>query len=394
MGKIEHNDHYDIVIVGGGAVGLSLLHSLSNLPRQPFFKILVLESRKSANLAQDRFIVLSDSSRKFYQNLGYWQAIYCHCTPIESIQVSVQGQYGTSLLTANDMADTALGYVISLNQLETILAKNEAVSIGSRLVDCTYQEDIWQITYTQDEQIKRITTQWLIGADGQDSLVRVKNNIGLIKKAYGHQAIIGTVNTCGHANQAFERILAKGAIAFLPLPDKRAVFIWTLPDGQAREWFEKTDDELLNLLQKEFGYRLGILSDLQSKKIFPLHMMQAQYQGKANEKLLLMGTAALSLHPIGAQGLNLSLRNIHSLIALIQAQLYNQSVSIQTVIQQYLELVQTDQFQTGWITDKLASYVAGGPFPKPVRALGLILFDSIPPLRRVFTRMNMGLGVL
>lgn len=390
-------EHYDIVIVGGGAVGLSLLHSLSR-----FFKILVLESRKSLPLSQDRFIVLSDSSRKFYQNLALWQAIAPHCTPIERIEVSVQGEYGTSSLNTNNTAYPAMGYVISLHQLEAILLNNIdnlnlQISIGSRLTECEYQDNIWKIDYIQNETVQKITAHCLIGADGQDSLVRLKNNIGLTKKSYNHQAIIGTVSTQGHGCQAFERILAKGAIAFLPLPDKRAVFIWTLPDNQAQAWFEESDEALLNLLQNEFGYRVGKLSDLQFKKIFPLNMTQADLQGRSTQKLLLMGTAALSLHPIGAQGLNLSLRNIQGFVKLIQRQLHvdpEKSLNIEKLIQDYLMLVHNDQVQTQWITDALASYVAGGPFPKSVRALGVTLFDSLSPLKKAFTQMNMGLGVL
>lgn len=392
---MDEMDHYDIVIVGGGAVGLSLLYSLS-----AFFKILVLESRKNIPVSQDRFIVLSNSSRKFYQNLALWQAIEPHCSAIESIEVSVQGEYGTSVLKTNNTLHPAMGYVISLHTLEAILShtldnRSLNIGIGARLTECYYQENTWKIEYIQNEMVKKVTAQCLIGADGQDSLVRIKNNIGLTKKSYNHQAIIGTVTTQGHAGQAFERLLAKGAIAFLPLADKRAVFIWTLPDNYAKAWFEKPDEALLNILQNEFGYRLGKLSDLQCKKIFPLNMTQADLQGKAYQKLLLMGTAALSLHPIGAQGLNLSLRNIQSFVNLIQMQLHHEaSVNIEKLIQDYLEGVGSDQFQTQWMTDTLATYVAGGPFPKSIRALGVTLFDSLSPLKNAFTRMNMGLGVL
>lgn len=403
-------DYYDIVIVGGGAVGLSLLGSLL---KKTDLKVLILESRaasnsdqtesKNLNMNQDRFIVLSNSTRKFYQHLGCWQAIEEHCAPIESIEVSAQGQYGTSELKATHITAPALGYVISLYQLEKTLEEtleitldslSACLAMGARLVKGEFIETQWQITYTQNGLLKTLNTQCLIGADGKDSLVRTQNQIGITTKSYGHQAIIGTVRVQKKTNQAFERFLSNGAIAFLPLKNQRAVFIWTLPDNEAQAFFQKTESECLIALQAAFGYRLGKLSDLQAKKIFPLNMMRADCQGKPAEKLLLMGSAALSLHPIGAQGLNLSLRNIHLLAQLIDAQKQDTFFCFTTLIQQYLEKIEDDQAHTIWITDKLASYVSGGPFPLPLRALGIVLFDSLPPLKRAFTNLNTGLGVI
>lgn len=392
-------DVYDIVIVGGGAVGLSLLRSLSKMPD---LKVLVLESRAISNCDplsasnQDRFIVLSNSTRKFFQELGCFDVVHTHCTPIDTIEVSAQGQYGTSQLKASDLKTAALGYVISLYQLEKILETDlsqDSLCMGAKLTQCEWVDNEWLITYTQNSQIKTIQSKCLIGADGQHSLVRTQNQIDLKTKTYGHQALIGTVNVQSHTYPAFERFLKKGAIAFLPLKDQRAVFIWTVPEDEAQQLFQKEEAEFLNILQDCFGYRLGKLSNLQGKKVFPLTMTQADVQGKAYQSLLLMGTSALSLHPIGAQGLNLSLRNIGLLAKLLNEQ-KDCTLCFKKLIQQYLEKIQQDQKQTIWMTDKLASYVSGGPFPLPLRALGILLFDGISPLKKMFTHLNTGLGVI
>jgi 2-octaprenyl-6-methoxyphenol hydroxylase len=384
--------HYDIVIVGGGAVGLSLLWSLSKT--KPL-KILLLESKEQANLNlsadsilnQDRFIVLSDSSRRFFQFLGCWQAIEAHSTPISAIELSVQGQYGTSTLKADDLKVPALGYVVSLYQLENSLesgCSDQNLMRGASLVECTY-DNHWHLTYTQNSKNHSITSDYLIGADGQDSQVRIQNQIELKIKEYGHQAIIGSVQVENSSHQAYERFLDKGAIAFLPLNNHRAVFIWTLPDNEAHILFKKEDPDFLNHLQNEIGYRLGRLSKLQNKKRFPLTMSEAQIQGIAHKKMLLMGAAALNLHPIGAQGLNLSLRTIKGLTQLMQTDA--------RWIEHYLEAIRVDQFQIRWMTDALASYVSGGPFPLILRGLGLSIFDHVPFLKRTFTKISTGLGV-
>lgn len=377
--------HYDIVIVGGGAVGLSLWRCLSDITN---LKILILDARREVD--QDRFIVLSESSRKFYQTLGLWSVIEKHCVPISAVQLSMQGQYGTSVLKANQIRCPALGYVMSLYQLEKNL-DNHLIQ-NARLIEC-YHHHQWQLIYEQNSVMNHVTAECLIGTDGQDSVVRTQNQIKLITKAYGHQAIMGIVSVQIESSYAFERFLKKGAIAFLPLKNKRAVFIWTLPNEEALALFQEMDQTLLNRLQNEFGYRLGKLSDLQSKKIFPLNMTQADCQGTPPKKLLLMGAAALNLHPIGAQGLNLSLRTIECFSRLLKDQERQSSYCFETLIHAYLETIRSDQIQARWMTDKLASYVSGGPFPLPMRALGMMVFDSMPFFKKTFTKMSTGLGI-
>lgn len=377
--------HYDIVIVGGGAVGLSLFGCLSKVKN---LKILVLDSRRDLN--QDRFIVLSEVSRQLYKRLGCWPVIEKECVPISAIQVSMQGQYGTSVLKADQIGCSALGYVIALSQLEKALAS--PLVQNARLIECYFNHK-WQLKYEQNSVVNHITSDCLIGTDGQNSVVRTQNKIPLITKEYGHQALMGTVSVQVDSPYAFERFLKKGAIAFLPLKNKRAVFIWTLANEQALALFQETDQALLNLLQAEFGYRLGKLSDLQSKKIFPLNMTQAQCQGKPDRNLLLMGAAALNLHPIGAQGLNLSLKTIEILSRLFKDQENQPVYCFERLIQAYLEAIGPHQLQARWMTDKLASYVSGGPFPLPLRGLGMMIFNTLPFLKKTFTKVNAGLGL-
>ena len=140
----------DIVIVGGGAVGLSLFHALKNITPN----VILLESRaKNVLNIQNRVIGLSVSSQKFLHSLSLWDQIQKYCTPIKSVEVTVEKQFGSSVLSAEEQGFPALGYVIGLQQIESILYDRidahlkEKIFFEAPLINCHQMNNLWHLTY-------------------------------------------------------------------------------------------------------------------------------------------------------------------------------------------------------------------------------------------------------
>jgi len=107
-----------------------------------------------------------------------------------------------------------------------------------------------------------------------------------------------------------------------------------------------------------------------------------------------MGNAAHHLHPIAAQGLNLSLRDIWQLRSQIlksQHSTYKRELGQADFLREYASARQTDQARVIFMTDKIARFMSGGPLSMRLRAAGMTLFDALSPLKPLFTRLCMGL---
>ena len=149
-----------------------------------------------------------------------------------------------------------------------------------------------------------------------------------------------------------------------------------------------TDKAFLSACQEALGSSYGKLKGLGKRMVLPLSMQVAKKQ--TSHRFLLMGNAAHSLHPIAAQGLNLSLRDIWQL----KKQLTGKSIQDlgnNAFLEVYSKARQGDQGRIIFATDKIAKYLSGGPLPMSLRALGVSLFDSFSPAKKLFTRYSMGL---
>lgn len=294
---------YDVVIVGGGMVGAALGCAL----QRPTLRIALIDA--NAALAKDsRLIALNHSSYLLLKNLLIWPAIAPHATVIQQVHVSSRGQFGSTCLKAQDVGLTELGYVVPAHHLNTALyAALTSVDIlrPTELVDLTQHTDHVHLQLTDRE----ITTGIVIAADGTHSTVRRCLNIPTETIDYHQQALVTiTQLSRSHHHTAYERFLPTGAIAMLPLPDQQAATIWSDTDTHIARLLALTPSDFLQELQQQFGYRLGRFTQIAERVTYPLKFVKALKQ--VEQRVLLIGNAAHTVHPIAAQGLNLALHEI------------------------------------------------------------------------------------
>ncbi len=388
--------HYDCVIVGGGIVGASMAIMLG----QMHYRVLLLE--KQSVLAQPepmdaRTIALSYASFCIYSALGLWQPVADKAVPIEQVWVSMQGQYGGSHLDCQQEGLPALGFVVGAQHLEEVLygalASLETVTVlrPATLLSQQGYPDNWHLLVQAQDATQAVTCRLLVAADGVQSILRESQGIPWVKKDYGHYAIM--TNVRWHAatkGVAIERFLPQGAIALLPWQNDWATCIWTLAQVQAKTLSALPADEFLAACQRALGGRMGQLLQVGKRHCFPLQMQFATTQ--ITSRFMLAGNAAHSLHPIAAQGLNLSLRDIWQLRGqLLKARATPCDIGSPVFLAEYYARRKADQTRMIFATDWIARFMASGTLPGALRAMGMTLFDSFTPCKRLFTQAGMGM---
>ena len=387
---------YDCVIVGGGAVGATLALTLAQLK----CKVLLLEKEKSlSNRAQSDFetrtLGLSYASHFIYDTLGIWNQL--NTVPIKQVLVSVKGKFGSCCLDHRDQGICALGYVVGWSDLEhtlyQALEKSDYVDIyqGEKIIEKVYQHhlDNWQLSITKKNETKIITCRLLVAADGVTSLLREEQKITLKKIKYDHCAVMANVKMVNMPEgAAIERFLQEGAIALLPWKQNYATCVWTAQLQFAQMLKALSNEAYIHQCQQQLGSRVGTITEIGKRLYLPLE--NGIGLSPIWPSVLLLGNAAHSLHPIAAQGLNLSLRDIWQLRK--QVIKNKNDLGSKEFLNEYVSARQRDQAKVVFATDKMARFMSGGPLPTWLRALGITLFDSLLPIKNKFTRLCMGLA--
>lgn len=386
---------YDCVIVGGGCVGASLALALA----KSSYRILLIEKNQPAPPVEDlkaRTLALSYASARIYSTLGIWESLQ-QVKALQQVLVTKQGQFGASRLKSTDVGLPALGYVVAIHELEAALyhalANTKTVRI-MRPATIIERKDVaagWDLSVTANNEIENITCQLLVAADGVDSILRKEQGIHCSLKEYGHYAVMTNVQLkAANPYTAIERFLSQGAIALLPWKQDYATLIWTLNRCENQHIKALADEDFLRVCQQQLGNRIGKLLKVGERNYFPLTMQVASVQ--YSTRFLLLGNSAHSLHPIAAQGLNLSLRDIWQLYSQISKSKESCDIGSEAFLCEYIRQRSADQQRIIFATDKIARYMSGGSLPNWLQALGITLFDCLNPIKYKFTRISMGLS--
>ena len=404
--------HFDMVIVGGGMVGLSLALMLA---KQGEWKILLIESN-SLDMTTDsalsysssfdaRSTALSWTSREIYQSIGLWEQLGAHASGINQIHVSDRGHAGITRMTAEEADVDALGYVVENRWLGSVLMnrlKDEAIEIcGNTQIDTLKPRsngiDIsMKVGANSSQEELNVRADLIIIADGADSTTAHKLGINSRRSAYGQTAIIANIQlNQRHQGVAYERFTDQGPMALLPLPDYkgqyRSALVWAQPEETASQLVEATDEDFLRSLQQRFGHRLGTFKQVGQRTAYNLVLTLASEQVRRN--VVVMGNAAHSLHPVAGQGFNLSLRDAAALAEkLSEARIQQKSIGSLETLECYYQQQQTDQRNTLVFSDSFTKFFAG---PSNVAAMGrnsgLLALDLVPQLRHRFIKFGMGM---
>lgn len=385
-----------LAIIGGGLVGASLVLALQEGARQRGWRIVLIEPFAPGNSYQPsydaRSSALSYGTRQIYERLGLWPALSARAEPIRQIHVSDRGRFGATRLSAESEGVPALGYVVENAWLGQCLWQ----ALDAEVVEWRCPAEVtalqalgdgYRLTLNDGSQLD---CDLAVLADGGRSGLREQLGITVKTTPYGQNALIANISTAeAHQGQAFERFTDEGPMALLPLSENRSALVWTRQGSDAQRLAALPDREFLAELQQVFGYRLGALTQVGARHLYPLSLVEASEQVRPH--LVVLGNAAHSLHPIAGQGYNLSLRDT---LALAEALLDSPATPGDfSVLQDYLQRQRLDQQLTVGFSDQVTRlFSTAQPLLVAGRNLGLLGLDLLPPAKHWFARQAMGLG--
>lgn len=380
--------HFDIVIVGGGLVGASLACALRDQP----FKIAILDKNPSlhstlADSLDARALALSLVSVQTLKTLKVWPQLESLAEAILEVHVSKQHLWGVTRIRANDYQLPALGYVVNADILNQVLTEvvralpNVTCFRPDEIVQMERSEtNTWAIHLKSQQMIKATV---LVAADGADSYVRKHQGLGCTIHDHHQIAVVTNIELAqSHHGIAYERFTSTGSIAMIPFGDKRVKCVWAMPEEMATRDKVLSAAVWLKNIQTEFGFRLGRLQQIGSRIQYPLRTIHAE--SLYNDRLVFIGNAANTLHPIAAQGFNLGLRDVATLAEYwVRATQFNQDIGAVEVLRDYAQSRANDHQRVSELTACLAD-------PNPMHWLGILACEGMPWVKRWVAKQGLG----
>lgn len=391
-------NRYDVVIVGGGLVGATLACALREAP----LSVALLEAAPfdvdTPPSFDDRGLALSPATQRVLSGIGIWPSLAPDATPVRAIHVSERGRFGAVRLHAEEFGLEALAYVSLARDLGASLMQrlrqqaNCKLHCPAHVVGLRHDRAAIEVTAQRGEERYSMEARLLIVADGAQSPSRSLLNIRVRQRDYGQTAIIATMRTGRpHDNVAYERFTPDGPAAVLPQPAGRCGLVYVLPAAAATAAASLSDGAFLAQVQDRLGRRLGELSGPGRRSMYPLRLVVADRI--SGDRYIVVGNAAHAVHPNGAQGFNLGVRDAAvAAECIIDAARAGLDAGDASVTDGYAERCRADHRRTIRFTDGLTRLFYNDWWPHAVARQAVMLgVELVPPLKRRLVARGSGL---
>ena len=384
---------FDLLIVGGGMVGASLAIALENSE----LTIGLIETHPLKSNSQpsydDRGIALSYGSQRIFDSMGLWSDIAAYATPIKQIHISDRGRFGVTRLSADVEHVPALGQVLLARELGFQLNQRLQQQANLTLLCPAQVEKLNQHTDAVELTLntgQHYSAKLVVAADGKNSTIRQLLGIGSWQQHYQQTALTANISTDKkHQGWAYERFTDTGPLALLPMSENRSSLVWTVKTGEEKALLALSDADFLQRLQQRFGYRAGRFVRVGQRHSHPLTLMQADMP--IQHRIVFIGNAAHSLHPIAGQGFNLGLRDVAVLAELLHNE--HDDCGNMQILHCYQQWRKQDQDHVVKATDNLVKLFSNDiKMLGHLRGAGLAIMDNLPFAKHWLAQKSMGLG--
>ncbi|GAC1459551.1 MAG: FAD-dependent hydroxylase [Chamaesiphon sp.] len=392
----QQNFDYDISIVGGGIVGMTLACAL----KDSGLRVVLIEAKaQSAAQAWGQAYAISLLSGRIFQGIGVWEKILSQISTFRQIHLSDAEHPSVVQFQPADLGTEALGYVaehgVLLTSLRQFLEDCHNVSwlCPTEVVRVDYQAAS-AIVETRDSinSQRCIRTRLLVAADGARSRIRTNAGIRTHGWQYWQSCIVCTVRPeKPHNDTAYERFWPSGPFAILPLPDNRCRIVWTAPHEETKALVALDDEQFLGELERRYGNQMGRLSLEGSRFVFPVQLMQSDRY--TLPRLALIGDAAHCCHPVGGQGLNMGIRDAAALAQVLQSAWNGgEDIGDIRVLKRYERWRKQENLAILGFTDLLDRMFSNSWVPVVgIRRLGLWMLVRVRPLKKYALQLMTGL---
>ncbi|MDZ4098297.1 MAG: FAD-dependent oxidoreductase, partial [Methylophilaceae bacterium] len=274
--------HYDVIVVGGGLVGMACALSLS----QHGISVALIESKPSSKIMESqaavwdsRIYAITPANVDWLKQLGVWPRVdAARVCAITKMRVFGDAEVSELQFDANDANIEQLGVIVESQQLETALlaALNDSsvqLLTGMQPTSVTYSDTQACIQWNDQE----ISAQLLVAADGAQSWLRSQAEIAVTLHEYHQVGVVANFETeFPHQQTAYQWFSDLGVLAWLPLPGNRISMVWSAEESFAQALVSMDADALCKLVSNQGGNTLGELNLLTPVRAFPLKEQTAE----------------------------------------------------------------------------------------------------------------------
>tara|TARA_B100000965_G_scaffold352779_1_gene328183 strand:+ start:2307 stop:3479 length:1173 start_codon:yes stop_codon:yes gene_type:complete len=384
----------DVLIIGSGLVGLVAAHSLSTLK----YKVTLVDKKNFSNSKKNfndtRTVAVSEGSKRFLEDLSLWNFLKNHSEPIKTIKV-FDRSYKNKILFNNENKNKKLGYVIENIKFSQILKnqllkfKKTKLLFGQSIKKIQLEEEITK-AYTKNYVIK---SKLIIAADGKNSEIKKMAGNNTFKKIYPDDALVLNITHEKNLNgTAYEIFFNTGPLAILPMQSKKnfckSTIIWSNKKNYLKKLNDVSDKFFENFIEEKIGSIVGVVKKINSKQIFPLsaHINESFI----NKRLIYIGDAAHSIHPIAGQGWNLGVNDVRNLYKTAKSLQYD--IGSDAFCSNYNNLSYNKAFQLYQITDKINAHFKNEiNLYRFLSNAGFNIIENTPLLKNKITNYAMGI---
>ena len=397
--KASQHD-FDIIIVGGGIVGLSFACELAGSD----FSVAVVERNELRPVSDEpecRVSAINRFALQHFKQANVWQSILSQRACVfDRMFVWDRTGAGQIQFDSVELGVPELGVIIENNVLQQLLletvqaADNIHYLCPEEITGIDYQpkdggQTRSRITLASGAQL---TAKLLVGADGANSKVREIASIQRSQKTYRQQGLVCNVTTSEpHQHTAWQCFMPSGPLAFLPLYNGDSSIVWSLDDEAANERMALSDDEFKAALAEASQYKLGEITNVSQRFLFPLaHGHSKDY---VKPGLALIGDAAHSIHPLAGQGANLGIADAAALADVISAakKANRQWTALHTLAKYQRQRKGANLLMETAMTAFKELFGNDNVLVSEARNAGLSLVDNLPALK--YRMIKQALGV-
>ena len=392
---------YDVIVAGGGFVGMSLAVALSGAAPKGFRVALVDAELPESAKPDARASALSAASKGLLSVLGIWPALAGNAEAITTIEItdsSLDAPRRPHLLGFDDDLKPGESGAYMIENEDLIRGLKSAV-LREPAIEMLASDSVVSFTATPfaiEAQLASggmLKAKLLIAADGKRSRLRERAGIKCVGWSYPQVGIVTTVaHAKPHHGKAVQHFLPGGPFAMLPLKGNRCSIVWT-EDKTAGEAIMAADESVfLAELAKRFGTRLGDIALAGPRQSFPLDFQVAR--SFVGERLALIGDAAHAVHPLAGQGLNIGLRDVAALTEIVvDGARLGMDVGANSLLERYERWRRFDSAFSATVMDGLNRLFSNDNAPlRALRDLGLGIVDNVPWLKRALVREAAGVS--
>ena len=390
---------YDVAIIGGGLVGASLACALSPLGLKTVLVEKIMPRAPAQPSYDDRTLALSASTCKILQGLGIWPVVEHDATPIREIQVRELARPGRVIMDPAELGLENFGHVLEARVFGAAMAdtlprlENVDMLCPASVTALEAGDDHCRVETRGDEGTVTIQAKLVVGADGAESFVRESLGIETERHDYGQTAVICNVTPeQEHRGRAFELFTPDGPMAVMPHVAGRCGLIWCVPTDGAEAAMALPEHEFMRRANARFGRRLGRFLKMGKRSSYPLKLVRAHED--VRPRAIILGNAAHAIHPVGAQGFNLGLRDAATLAEVLADELRTDPEAdpgATALLRRYSRWRKPDQEGTIAYSDGLARIYSNPTRTVSIgRVAGLMAHAFLPSLRKQMAVKSMG----